>query len=232
VQQWVPDIEAHADAPEGKLLTVNLKADSTNAVQELTFWDCGPFSERDAIICRNTKPLVELAYQFLRKRLPCMIEGRDIGQGLINLATRWRSCKTLIDLELKLSDWADKEVAKFKQMKQDYKAEAIQDQADTLLCLIDAAKSEGGEDINSVVTLIQRMFGDTPEGAKPKCVILSTVHKSKGREWPRVFLLGRNRYMPSKYATQPWMKSQETNLMYVAATRAMQELIEVNVPLK
>jgi ATP-dependent exoDNAse (exonuclease V) beta subunit len=62
-------------------------------------------------------------------------------------------------------------------------------------------------------------------------VTLSTIHKAKGREWPKVFLLGRNRYMPSKYATQDWQLDQEKNLIYVAVTRAQEELIEVRVPL-
>jgi len=34
---------------------------------------------------------------------------------------------------------------------------------------------------------------------------------------------------PSKFATQPWMEEQETNLIYVAITRAMHHLIEVTV---
>jgi len=61
---------------------------------------------------------------------------------------------------------------------------------------------------------------------------LCTVHRSKGREWDRVFLVGRNQYMPSKYAKKEWEFKQEENLMYVAVTRAKKELVEVEVPVK
>ena len=33
--------------------------------------------------------------------------------------------------------------------------------------------------------------------------------------------------MPSRYAIQEWQRVQEKNLIYVAVTRAMEELIEV-----
>ena len=58
---------------------------------------------------------------------------------------------------------------------------------------------------------------------------------SKGREWERVFLIGRNAYMPSYYAEKSGNKEamqQERNLMYVAVTRAKKELIDVCVPKK
>lgn len=231
-RQWVPDIEAHESAPDGLYVNVVLKGDPTGALQSITFWDCAPYTENDVILCRNTKPLVELAYQFLRKKLPCMIEGRDIAQGLINLATRWKKVKSLNELEIKLAEWVEAEVEKFMKMRKEYQAEAVRDQVETLMVLVDAARMEGGENVQDAVDLINKMFGDTPEGTKPKCITLSTVHKSKGREWPRVFLLGRNKYMPSKYARKDWEKQQETNLMYVAVTRSQKELIEVSVPLK
>lgn len=230
---WVPDIEAHKDAPEGLHITVDLKPNQQGpAVQGLNFWDCAPYSASDVVLCRNTKPLVELAYQFLRKRLPCMIEGRDIGQGLITLATRWKSVKTLNDLEIKLNEWMEAELLKFRTMKQDYKAEALEDQVETLLVLVNAARDEGGDTVQDVADLINRMFGDTMDGERPKCITFSTVHKSKGREWPRVFLLGRDQFMPSKFARKDWEQQQERNLMYVAVTRTQKELIEVNVPPK
>jgi DNA helicase-2/ATP-dependent DNA helicase PcrA len=72
------------------------------------------------------------------------------------------------------------------------------------------------------------LFQDSDDPKKPRnAVTLSTVHKSKGREWPRVFLLGQEKYMPSKYARQAWQLEQEMNLIYVAYTRAMSELIFV-----
>ena len=47
---------------------------------------------------------------------------------------------------------------------------------------------------------------------KPPRLTLSSVHKSKGLEWPTVYLFGRSLWMPSQYATQPWMEDQEQYL--------------------
>jgi superfamily I DNA/RNA helicase len=74
---------------------------------------------------------------------------------------------------------------------------------------------------------IERMFGNTKPGERPTTIVLSTVHKSKGREWDRVYILGRDQLMPSRYARQDWQVQQELNLIYVAITRAKAELIDV-----
>ena len=228
-QRWVPRITAHESAPEGIVRSVSLAAKAGNG--DGIFWDCAPFKAGDAILCRNTRPIVELAYAMLKRKIACMVEGRDIGQGLIKLAERFKTDSTT-QLTILLNEYRVQEIAKFTKMKQEFKAQEIEDRCETLQVLIECAESEGHKRVSEVIDLINGLFGDTVEGKKPECLILSTIHKSKGREWPRVFLLGRNRYMPSKWAKQPWELEQETNLCYVAVTRAQKELIEVEVPMK
>lgn len=245
-QQWVPEITAHPDSPMGNRLTVWLKpkkakqapvlgngdeGDSTIATEipQTDFWESAPFTKHDAILCRNTKPLVELAYQFLRKQIPAYVEGKDIGRGMINLATRWKITE-LDRLEVRLEEHRTREVRKFLEMKQEGRAALIEDQIDTLLVLICATQEQGGTTVEQLISLIDRMFGDTPDGEKPSCLVLSTIHKSKGREWPRVFILGRARYMPSKWARKDWELEQERNLAYVAVTRAKSTLVDIIVP--
>ena len=53
---------------------------------------------------------------------------------------------------------------------------------------------------------------------------LATVHKAKGLEAPRVFILEPN-LMPSPWAKKAWQIEQEGNLQYVAVTRALETLI-------
>ena len=55
-------------------------------------------------------------------------------------------------------------------------------------------------------------------------VTLSTVHKAKGAEAPRVIILDPKR-MPSKGARQDWEIQQERNIVYVAYTRARETLV-------
>jgi superfamily I DNA/RNA helicase len=77
------------------------------------------------------------------------------------------------------------------------------------------------------------MFSDNDDYNLPNVVTLSSIHKSKGLEFSRTFILGMAQFQPSKYATQDWMKVQEDNLAYVAITRAKDALIHItDVPTK
>jgi hypothetical protein len=77
------------------------------------------------------------------------------------------------------------------------------------------ALSDGIENPVSVIEKIDNIFSkDTKTG-----ICLSTMHKSKGLESERVFIL-HPELMPSKYAKLSWQLEQEKNLEYVAYTRA------------
>ena len=69
---------------------------------------------------------------------------------------------------------------------------------------------------------IQSLFSDDRPG-----VWLSTVHKAKGLEAPRVFILRPDKLPMVWKGQQPWEQIQELNLKYVAVTRAMEELVYV-----
>lgn len=180
----------------------------------------------DVALCRNTKPLVEQAYEMFRNGVACRVEGRDIGEGLIQLATKWKTVKTTEQLRTKLAEYRTNEIQKWTDKKNAFKAQVVEDKCDTLEIIIDNVEQAGGRQIDSVVNQIRSMFGDTPDGTKAKVFTLSTIHKSKGREWNRVYILQRD-LIPSKYAKQAWQLKQEQNLEYVAITRAKQELIYV-----
>ena len=89
--------------------------------------------------------------------------------------------------------------------------------------------ADGKNSVEDFITFVNNLFGDTKDGEVAKVLTLSTIHKSKGREWNRVYILGRNKYQPSKYAKKEWQVQQEINLLYVSATRARQELVFIEV---
>jgi superfamily I DNA/RNA helicase len=160
-----------------------------------------------------------MAFALIKRGVACHVEGREIGDGLLKLARRWKTVKTIDALRDKLQDWCEKEVAKFMAKKKEVKAEQTRDRVDTLLALMD-----GCPDLGCVERKIETMFADNAP-----TLTLSTVHRSKGREWPRVFILGRRQYMPSSFARQDWQLVQEENLIYVAITRAQSDLVYVDV---
>jgi DNA helicase-2/ATP-dependent DNA helicase PcrA len=217
-QTWVNHIQAHQSAPEGK-------------ISMETFEDM--MSRRDrldanaAILCRNTRPLVNAAFALIRERIPCRIEGRDIGESLKKLAMRWKGISTIPELEDKLEEWVDAETMKWIVKKKMAKIQEIEDKAETLKVIMNRCLEEGKHEISFVVAYINEIFADNVTGI----LTLATIHRSKGREFKRVYWLDRLNTCPSKYASMPWEKEQEKNLCYVAATRAMEELIELLPPL-
>ncbi|WP_315740041.1 MULTISPECIES: ATP-dependent helicase [unclassified Bradyrhizobium] len=217
-QTWVNHIQAHPSAPEGRI--------SLESFEQM-------IQQRDrlngdsAILCRNTRPLVNAAFALIREKVPCRIEGRDIGEQLKKLATRWKSINTIPELEDKLEDWLEKEKERWLPKKKMSKVQEAEDKFETLKVIMDACREDKHDSISAVVAYIDNIFADNVEGI----LTLATIHRSKGREWKRVYWLDRFGTCPSKYASMPWEKEQEINLQYVAATRAMDELIDLMPPL-
>ncbi len=226
-QQWVPDLEAHESAPEGTERFIQLLAAKPGEPRHAWLGD-EHLTADDAMLCRNTKPLVEVAYSLLRRGIACKVEGKKIGEGLVGLINRWKLVNTPTMIE-RLLAWRDKEVTKLTAKGKEDKAADLTDRVETIVTLAQQLQNEGKTTVVELVSFINGMFGDTPEGEQPKCFTLATAHKSKGREWKRVYILGQEKYMPSKWAKKDWEVKQEKHLMYVATTRAMSEIIDVEV---
>lgn len=214
-QQWVSHIEAHSSAPEGSVSSMLLD----------DFLQTPGLSHEDAVLCRNTRPLVELALRLIRGGVACRVEGRDIAEGLKKLALRWK-VKTLEKLEERLDTHLEKQRTALLAKKQESKLAVLEDTIETLLVLIRSCQAAQQHSVQDVVIRIDSLFAD----GNAKVLTLSTIHKSKGREWNRVFWLDRQNTCPSKWARQEWQQEQELNLQYVAATRAKSELIDIICP--
>lgn len=217
-QRLVPDIQAAATAPEGTVK--EMTQDEFMALADLT--------AADAVLCRNTAPIVALAFKLIRKGVACRVEGREIGSGLIKLARRWK-VSTTDKLLVKLEKYLEREQTKWLAKGREEKAAAVADQVETLKVIIERCSLLQRHAVEEVIASINQMFGDTREGETAKVLTLSTIHKSKGREWDRVFILGRARYLPSPWARKEWQQVQEANLEYVALTRSKDTLVDVIV---
>lgn len=220
-REYVSHIQAHPSAPQGAVQYILLED-----FEQLK----GAPKKGDAVLCRNTKPLIQLAYSLLRRRIPCHVEGRDIGKGLLALVGRWKRVKTAIELGAKLEDYASVQVQRAMSKGQETQAQSISDRVDTLLFIINEILPHDAL-VADVKSELNRLFDDSAPG-DARDVTLSTIHKSKGREWSTVYWWGANRFQPSPFARQQWQQEQETNLMYVAATRSKGTLINVEVPFK
>jgi superfamily I DNA/RNA helicase len=210
----VSHIQAAETAPEGTVTRIDIKD-----------VDVKSLTASDAILCRNTKPLVEMAYRLIRQGIACHVEGRAIGDGLVKLATKWK-VKSIDALRDRLDTYKTRETQKLIAKGRETQAEALADRVDTLFVL-----AEGCKTVDDLATKIGRMFVDSADEVRPT-LTLSTVHKAKGREWGKVLVIGYDTLMPSPFARQAWQQVQESNLRYVAYTRAQSHLILVHLPVQ
>lgn len=200
-QKLVPSIEYRDNAPEG-------------IVDWVRNFDARIFRPDDMILCRNTKPLVQLAYNLISDNVGCHILGKDIGNSLIKIIEKVK-VETTKELIPKLQKSFDRLVD--KNIKNNVKSSLAED---NLACAIFLAKRLDGKPVKDLASMIYKLFDDSRTGI----LTLSTVHKAKGLEFDRVFILDKKRYMPSKQAVLPHQIQQEKNIEYVAITRAKKEL--------
>lgn len=210
-QTIVPDIQAAETAAMGEVKKI--------------FGMPHAFNSKGAVLCRNNKPLISLAYGLLRAKVPCKVEGRAIGEGMIALCNKWK-IKTLPALVNKLEIYQEKEIAKAQAKGNDAKVEEIQDRVGAVVEMARAVQREGKQNISDLIELIQSMFADNVTGVLTLC----SYHRSKGREWQDVYLLLHSEYCPSKNAKAEWQVQQEHNLAYVAYTRAQATLTFIEQP--
>ena len=199
-QKYVPEIEAFSGADNG-------------TVEQVSKYTIDSFNSSDAILCRNVAPLIEIAYQIISRGKKINFVGRDLASGLKSLIEKMKA-ENVNDLSVKLDEWLSKESKRLIEKDQESKIEIVADRVQCIETFIEYLPM-GKERISDLLNAIDFLFKTDDSG-----ITLTSVHKSKGREWNRVFILGFAKYMPSKYAKSEWQMQQERNLIYVAITRA------------
>lgn len=217
-QTWMPFVEAAPSAPAGTVSAI----DYTKAMEAPH-----DFLPTDVILCRNNAPIVKTAMQFIRANISVKVEGNDLTGQLVNLANEFKSAGGLLALRSALVEASDERVAEAQAKGRNGRAGQIADMTETLCVFIDRA-IETGDSFEGMIAMIRGFFSPVDDkGESAQVLTLSTIHKAKGREWSRVFWLGRTQFQPSKFAKKDWEMGQEKNLCYVAATRAKMDLVEL-----
>jgi hypothetical protein len=228
-QLHVPDIVARPNAAEGLVRTTSYTwlVDGMNGLlPPEKFPAASAPALGDAILCRMNRPNVSMALALLRSGRPARIEGRDIGRRILEHVKAaepmyaFRDCSELLDA---VSSWGAQEVARLAAKQRVSAAAMLEDEVGCCEVLLERCIEQSGEGYSDLEWLIQSLFDD--DLPPSSTITLSSIHKAKGREWPRVFILGYTDYMPHHMARQPWEKQTERNLQYVAKTRAERELV-------
>ena len=199
----VPQIEARAGAPAGVVSRESVMAD---------------VKDGDMILCRVSAPLVKLCMQYIGRGVKAYVKGRDIGTNLINMIkkTNRKQIKDVMErLERELSRIIGKVVAKQGCTEAEAKESEMYKNYEDKLKAIEVL-SEGLVTSQEVIDRIDMIFSDDNKNG----ICLSTIHKSKGLESDRVFIICEDKLYLKYCMSVPWMAEQERNLVYVAYTRA------------
>jgi len=172
----------------------------------------------DFVLSRKNAPLVRVCLSILRAGTRAKVEGRDVGKGLVALVKKLKP-KTIPQFIERLEAWEEREkarAAKLKPATAERKTAEVEDQAETLRHL-----SEGLAEVQELEARIEHLFADDAAGVRGQ-VVCSSVHRSKGLEAPRVFVLR------STLADPATAGREEQNIRYVAITRAQERLTWVD----
>jgi len=226
-QSHAPGYRAAPNNEEGAFIRFERVGDNGWSWEELRAHLIAIDGRQLAILCRNNAPLMYMAFKHIREGVGGMMLGRDFGRGLIQLTTKL--CKedsTPITTFTKvMNEWLDKECAIAMANDKPERVDKLTDQVECLRATIEGSSPSTAGDLRGV---LQRVF--SKENGQ---VILSSIHRAKGLEWPLVVHLDPWR-IPSKQAQMAASQGhdgpliQEYNLKYVAETRTKHTLIEAN----
>jgi superfamily I DNA/RNA helicase len=197
----VPDFEHPEWAPDGEVDEIAVDEIIEHAVAG------------DVILSRLNAPLVPLCLSFIRRGVGARIEGRDIGKLLAARAKKLKAT-SVEDFLMRLTKWASRAASRVIARGQavDARLQQIRDVEATLAALAEEAPS-----VQAIYDRCEKMFADVAENGSAALIVLSTVHKAKGLEWRRVFVLNDTFFEIDG-------RREEANIKYVALTRSMQRL--------
>lgn len=208
-----------------KTVEKEIRAFSGNVEGEVRSGSVTELQEGDFVMCRATLPLVKLCFYLLARNKAAYIKGKDIGASLASIVKKSKRQS----LEAFFS-WTNNQLQKLiaKLMKADkYETEETAMQKEIyknaaerfdILKLI-AESKDNVTDCKSLVNAILDMFSDESAG-----ICLSTVHKAKGLEADRCFIIESSKF-GGREGQQDWELIQEKNIEYVAYTRAKELLV-------
>lgn len=214
----VPDFEAAPGNPDGHVEEVDLAFFKQNV------------REGDFVLSRVNAPMASLCLELVKSGRKATIAGKDLGGRLLALVDKSKK-DDLGDFTKWVLAYRDKTIQRHKEQDRD-PAPIV----DLISCLLFLANDVGS--IGDLRWRISRLFSETEDNEKhaEDLVVFSSVHKAKGLERDRVWLL-RDTFMKSRPARRDaatgevleWAEpsQEECNIYYVALTRAREELYMV-----
>ena len=183
------------------------------------------FARGDVVLCRTNAPLIRLALQLMVQGRSVSVVGRDLekrlGEGLRDILPATGSYLNDDVTELVRGYYHPKADSLKERIRQgDRPAKRILTELlDISKCLRFLAwivsRKEGAATLRQALTLLAALCREQADAE----VILSSVHRAKGKEWPRVTIL-----YPEMMPMASGDPEEETAVQFVAVTRAQDTL--------
>ncbi len=208
----------------------------------------------DAVLSRTTQNLVKGCLKTLQKGKRAKVLGKNLGDNIAAIVTRLEAQRISRGTPALLPD-----LSNFLDVLEEYhrnEAESLQesrknpemalseleDKIETVKAFFEAYISKCNDEslqvpddpkcnFNKVAhdfkLYIRGLFSE--DDSAKDFILFMTAHRSKGGEWENVYIVGTSEF-PHPKAKSDRQKQQEENLMYVAITRAIENLYFVNAP--
>ena len=192
----------------------------------------------DLIISRLRSPILLLVFAFIDKNIKVQIHPDDVTEIIKEIKTIFKPNELNINLSALPNE--------FRQLRDEVlnrwkwiiikNAERITDSSERnmhidnetqyleqKLDFLQKKYEQWKEECKSILQIIEKIkvFITAPNNS----IKLSTIHRAKGLENDKVFILDYDELPYNRLAQKDWQKTQELNLKYVAITRAKKELV-------
>jgi superfamily I DNA/RNA helicase len=214
-QSFNPIIEASATADEGVVDRIEINSLLDN------------IQYGDVLLSRTNAPLVRLFFQLARNQRCVKFIGRDYGKMLSTRICGWQAKHKGVFTGNVLLEYNDTWMSTQAENNQDEITERVRDEHATIVALTVDLNSPLSS-TESVDEILSRCEMFSPDEKKDdgiaSYITLSSTHRFKGLERDHAYLL-LDTYKPGR-------NQEETNLMYVAQTRAKKQLTYVQGDVK
>lgn len=200
-QKIVPDIKYFDEKEDGIVRRIETQAFSEH------------FKEGDVAISRFNKIIIPACFRLIKEGKKATIIGRDFGDQLKSMITGFNAT-SVEDFYKKIDLWLKR---KSQYLEEGSAMDAIMDKHECLKFFADSCDT-----VEDILKRIDDIFNTSNDGYR-----FCTGHKSKGLEWPRVFILDSSKFKMNRNGMKPMQIQQESNIFYVAITRPQHELVYV-----
>lgn len=173
----------------------------------------------DMVLSRVRAPLIKGVLECIGARMPATILGSEIGKALISILDKLerRNGFEFARIREVLDLYTKEQVERYTAKGDEAMVATVEDSQSALLAVIDYANASSIDQLKGEIDVL---FSDKDSKTQ---ITFTTIHKSKGLEADRVFILS-----PDKLPLGGG--DQEDNLDYVARTRAKSALVYLTNP--